>query len=189
MIPHVFGIGHPRSGGHSLSLALNLIGIKSLHFGLDKTGGGTHAKAMYARYASNQDPIVDYGDYAALVDWPLWHVWESIKYYHADSMFILTTRNPYNAALSWMRLMHRVPVEDVLRDGLQTSIAEVAESYLRHQDRVMHSFLYSPSKLLVIDTEDAQDTKLSRLCNFLGVDPPENVIYPTSEDTSVINKT
>ena len=53
----------------------------------------------------------------------------------------------------------------------------------------MHSFLYSPSKLLVIDTEDAQDTKLLRLCNFLGADPPENVIYPTNEDTSVINKT
>ena len=188
MIPHIFGIGHPRSGGHSLSLAMNLIGIKSLHLGLNQNEGGLHAKSMYSRYASNQDPIEDYEDYAAIVDWPLWHVWESIKYYHADGMFILTTRNPYNAALSWMRLMHRVPAMERLRDGLPTSVAEVAESYLRHQDRVMQAFLYRPEQLLVIDTDDAQATKLSRLCDFLGVEMPDNVIYPINEDTNAINK-
>ncbi len=85
--------------------------------------------------------------------------------------------------------MHRVPAMDRLRDGLPTSVAEVAESYLRHQDRVMQAFLYSPEQLLVIDTDDAQATKLSRLCDFLGVEMPDNVIYPINEDPNAINKT
>jgi len=183
-LPWIFGIGTPKSGSNSLIDALNIMGFNAKHtFGEAARGDRRILDAMLGYRNSLGDLPESLMGIDALADWPVWHepVWKRLMK-EPSSKFIMTYRNPSDAALSWCRQMLAMPKSAAHQDMKNyTQFKIVAE---RHMDRVFSAFEGNYEKLLILNMSDPDKTKWKLLSKFLDVKVDENQPYPRSFDHS-----
>jgi len=182
MEPKVFGIGMPKTATSSLHTALELLGMKSIHFPHDK-------KTVQELEAGNYKlSLLD--KYDAICDVPVPAIFAQLDKYWPDSKFILTVRDidkwldsckhaPFNAA-------NAIPKHDHFRYFYRTmlygTIAFNRERfewvYNRHTKQVIEHFSGEKAKqLLVLDITNGDGWE--KLCEFLKVTAPD-VEFPHS---------
>jgi hypothetical protein len=166
----VFGIGLPRTGTTSLNIALNTIGISSIHF-------------PFSLYESKDFTILN--QYVGFVDSPIPYLYQQLDCLYPGSGFVLTTRpiNQWLSSIKWL-----------LEEG--SSIWEWKSSYdSYHKDffgsasfnldlyqRKYHEFhsevvhyFQERDNLLILDLKIGYG--YPELCAFLNV-PTHNGKYP-----------
>lgn len=174
--PWLFGIGTPKTGGHSLTAALQILGFSVYHFGHEVFNGRTEAyKQLRQNIADDVDPLKDIAGVDALVDWPVCDVWRNILKRHGNAKFILTYRDPHACALSWCRQLLTQTKFAMVEKHYKYS--ESRTRFEQHIDEVVAEFLPQPQKLLILDTADNDATKWRLLCQFLDKPVPD-VPYP-----------
>lgn len=174
--PWLFGIGTPKTGGHSLAAALQILGFSVYHFGHEVFNDRTGAYRQLRQNMDDKvDPLTNISGVDALVDWPICDIWPDILKRHGDAKFIMTYRDPHASALSWCRQM-MTQTKFALVDK-HYKYADAVRRAEKHIDEVVTEFLPQSQKLLILDTADSDATKWRLLCQFLDKPVPD-VPYP-----------
>jgi diadenosine tetraphosphate (Ap4A) HIT family hydrolase len=177
-IPKIFGVGLPRTGTTSLSLALNSLGIPTLH-GAYKTFPGV---------LDLSHPI--YQQFQAFVDTPFYLLFDEFNAHHPDCKFILTTRALDNWLASCATLWdyktsvfsqnHPVWLYAAMTFGTHSyNTRRFAEVYLQHRECVDRFFASLDKNRCLTLNLDEVDSLWHLLATFLQVPEPA-VQYPHS---------
>lgn len=177
----VFGIGLSRTGTQSLNTALNILGIKSLHFPIQPKIMSQLREGNYNLDIFNRknEPV------QALTDIITIPFFKGLDKAHPESKFILTIRNKdeWLGAIQrhWRRRAARYKqgkgcrpneewlIRKVFGDFLPTS-QDNADTYIVHHRNVAGYFRERQDDLLVLNICAGEGWE--RLCPFLGVDIP-----------------
>ena len=174
--PHIFGIGSGKTGGHSLSEALRILGFNSQHVGNRCYYGDTYIRDTMLKNKSNGDcPIDGISGIDAIVDWPVHELFVQIDRCVPNAKFILTYRPPDDCAISWCRMI--ASQHERVGLGWPRGFIEYADVVRKHNDAVVRHFFGRPERLLILDTRDSSETKWALLSRFLGVSAPDKE-YP-----------
>jgi hypothetical protein len=191
----VFGVGLSRTGTTSLTLALQILGYRCIHWPHDPT-----TRQELQSYYSGAAPsfrlsIAEKSD--ALTDTPSASVYRELAARYPDSRFVLTVREEAawigacdrffsnvieNAYANWP---HGPSVEycQAVNRRIYGSIHFDAEvflaAYTRHNADVVRYFSPHPDRLLVMDICSGQGWE--QLCPFLGCSCPP-VRFPHAND-------
>jgi hypothetical protein len=178
----VFGIGLSRSGTTSLNVALNSLGIKSLHYGIGTKGGKEMiGDIKHGKFDGHQ--VMDSFD--AMTDIQASCYFEQWDKVYPNSKFILTIRNTDE----WIDSIRRYwKVHDDERNYLSQQNGFMHTSmygcwhfnkrrflyvYLRHLREVKRYFKNKEHQLLIINFSEFSDKKKwKKLCSFLGLPMP-----------------
>jgi len=87
----IFGIGLSRTGTTSLNAALELLGLRSIHYPADPRTRAEIARALRSRADALRLSVLSECD--ALTDTPVCCVYQALAQSYPDSLFVLTTRN------------------------------------------------------------------------------------------------
>ena len=174
----LFGIGPAKSGGHSLTEALHLLGVDARHLG---------SESHYKRDVQHKDtwiardiwqnklknkPLLDGVEgHEAYVDWPIGLLFKLFDKEHPDSLFILTYRNPDDIAASWCRMCYQMKFPHS-----KPHFQEKADQVRGHYDEVFRYFADRPNRLLILDTVN-NDSNMAKLCKFLEL-PEQMSVQP-----------
>lgn len=155
----VFGIGLPRTGTHSLHVALQTLGYHSLH-----NPEAFHRKTIHGEFDFD-------GKWDAVTDMNEWF-WKELDQAYPNSKFILTVRDDERWAESLRKRYKRAPVTELLRlYRLQVfHVCEYVESVMldvkqAHTRMVLEYFSQRPDDLLVLNICAGEGW--DRLCDFL----------------------
>jgi hypothetical protein len=182
----VFGIGLSKTGTSSLGDALNIVGIRSIHYPFDD------ATYECLRGGTYRLPILD--EYQAVVDIPVAPFYAQLDAVYPGSRFILTVREREawlrSVELHWRLMMEwweRYPefkrFQEFISACVYGSVGFNRERFLyayeTHVRNVEAYFAGRPGDLLVLDIcgGDGWET----LCPFLGVDTP-HVAFPHANE-------
>lgn len=195
----VFGIGLSRTGTSSLTVALQHLGLRSIHFPAD---AATQAEliALYAnRAVAVKLSILDQCD--ALTDTPVVSIYRELSELYSDSRFILTVRD-LNAWLPaceafWLRSMQ--PLYRQYSGSAFTQYVGIVNqevygspefdrnlfqaAYESHVAGVLSWFANSPERLLVLDICAGQGWP--ELCAFLRCPVPPFTFPHTNASRSL----
>lgn len=183
----LFGIGLPRTGTTSLAVALNSVGIPTLH----------GAYEMFPDPLELSHPI--YQKFRGFVDTPFYLLFEKANLRFPDCKFIFTTRKLdrwLESCASLWKVMtatfppdHPVWVYVTITFGSYTfDPKRLAIVYHRHQDSVNHFFsTLDPSRYLTIDLDETVRPWIP-LARFLGIAEP-TISYPHSNTSEDLQKT
>jgi Sulfotransferase domain len=194
----IFGIGLSRTGTSSLTLALEYLGFKAVHFPCDETT----QRELLAFVSSPKEElwlsILD--KYDALTDTPVCCAYKALDKAYSHSRFILTIREKQSWLEScrtlWARRRHRMVtgIPDVPFRQFITFVNETVYStdefderifssvYDNHAAEVMRHFRDRPRDLLIFDIcsgeswdklSDFLDIKRTILCPFPHQQYPE----------------
>ena len=176
--PWLFGIGMPKTGGHSLAAALQILGFSAHHFGHEVFNDRIDVyKQLQQNIADKTDPLTNISGVDALVDWPVCAIWRDILKQHGNAKFILTYRDPHACALSWCQQLLTQPKFALVEKHYK--YAESRARFEQHIDEVVAEFLPQSQKLFILDMADSDTTKWRLLCQFLDRPVPD-VPYPHS---------
>jgi hypothetical protein len=181
----VFGIGLSRTGTTTLNNALNILGIKSIHYPRDPET---------FRLLSNgivKLPILE--EYDGLTDVHTVPFYPQFDEMYPGSKFILTTRD----IEAWLpsvkkhllkgrnplvEFAHEVPAQMWLRTAVYGVIgydeSVMRRKFYTHQMEVMDYFKDRPEDLLVMDI--CRGNGWNVLCPFLGFDKNPSAKFPTN---------
>lgn len=171
----VFGIGLPRTGTTSLNIALNTVGVSSIHF-------------PFSLYESLDSKIIS--QYTGFVDSPLSYLYQKLDIKYPGSGFILTTR-PIEA---WLKSMNWLLNEGRCIWEWQSSYDSYHEEFFgsanfetslyRNKYYQFHSevsnYFQGRNDLLILDLSAGYGYE--ELCNFLEL-PVCNKKYPRGNET------
>jgi hypothetical protein len=181
----IFGIGLSKTGTTSLTRALNLLGIPSIHFPHDQT---TYAELRRGEYRLS---ILE--TYRGVTDTPVSPYFAQLDKVWPESKFILTVREMQ----SWLKSAERhweavlgprraadpdfreyVDFIDACTYGC-TEFAADRFRYVsdRHTRDVTEYFAAQPEKLLVLDICGGTGG-WEQLADFLGVEAPKGIPFP-----------
>lgn len=167
--PSVFGIGYPKSGGHSLAKALERIGFgKVIHVGHETFHRGRGLVESVTRNKDRGLKVFSGIDCDAVVDWPVCDWFDVLMNQYREAKFVMSFRPPQDAAISWVRMVASQP-------GRHTNPRNYSEfeAYAKsHVDKVFGAFSGMPERLLFLDMRDDDETKWKLLCQFVGADVP-----------------
>lgn len=170
--PAVFGIGVPKSGGHSLSAALSQLGMSVVHLGHDEWAGGSLKRLFETNAGTNQPLCNGFPACDGVVDSPVWQNVPALSRQYPAAKFILTYRPPHECALSWVRMLHKrskaIPPE------WNRSYKTFLDAAVYHVDAMTEMFLQDRERLLILDMADPPQYKWNQLASFLGVAMPAN---------------
>jgi hypothetical protein len=173
----VFGIGLSKTGTSSLDLALNELGIRSIHFPSDWT---THRELLEGNYRLS---ILQ--QYQAATDIPIAPFYAQLDAIYPNSKFILTLRDQeswlHSVRHHWEFMWQWAEHDRHFREFLsfitvlvfgshQFEPNRFREVYERHQNNVREYFRERPHDLLILDICSGQGWE--RLCPFLGLPVP-----------------
>jgi hypothetical protein len=174
----VFGLGLSKTGTSSLGEALNVLGIRTIHYPSDES---TFECLRNGRYRL---PILE--EYQGAVDIPVAPFFAQLDAEYPGSRFVLTIRDPQawlrSVALHWELMLegwHRYPhfqrFQEFISACVYGSIGFSRERFLyvyeTHRRNVERYFADRPGDLLVIDICGGEGWEA--LCPFLGVEIPE----------------
>ena len=96
----MFGIGTAKTGSHLLAAALERLGLSAYHTGSNKFKGdeGTSLAAFVENRKENRNPIEGVVGFDALMDHPVWEMYQEIDKHVEGARFILTYRPPEDFA-------------------------------------------------------------------------------------------
>ncbi len=117
----VIGAGLPRTGTHSLKLALSqLLGGKCYHMSevFERMDDVPAWRAALAGDASGLPAVLD--EFVAAVDWPVSGLWSELAQLYPDALIILSSRS---SAAVWWRSVHATIIEGY-RDDVPPEMVE-----------------------------------------------------------------
>ncbi|MEA2563615.1 MAG: hypothetical protein QOH06_5119 [Acidobacteriota bacterium] len=174
----VFGLGLSKTGTSSLAEALNVLGIRTIHYPSDDS---TYECLRNGRYRL---PILE--EYQGAVDIPVAPFYAQLDAEYPGSRFVLTVREPAawlrSVELHWELMMdwwHRYPdfkrFQEFISARVYGSVGFSREGFLaayeNHRRNVEQYFRNRPGDLLVLDICGGEGWEA--LCPFLGVGTPE----------------
>jgi len=179
----LFGIGLPRTGTTSLNIALNTLGIPSVHF-------------PFSLYENNDRTILD--QYTAFIDTPIPLLYQELDQLCPNSGFILTTR----AVEDWLNSMEWLLTEgrkiwqwkasyDTYNQDFFGSSEFVWEQYENKYDQFheeVYQYFQNRSNLLILDLNTQYGYQ--DVCEFLEI-PIYRAKYPRgneSREASVLQR-
>ena len=211
MTIEVIGAGFGRTGTMSLKVALEELGFGPCYHMIELF---SHPEQVKLWEVASRGKPVDWGElfsgYRATTDWPGCSFYEELMVRYPDAKMILTVRDPqrwyestYNTIYG-MRRMISSPVfrlvglfrpgmsraarmndhliwEDTFGGGLEDR-ARAIEVFERHNEEVRERV--PPDKLLVYEVKEGWKP----LCEFLGVEVPEDKPFPHLNDTDTFRK-
>ena len=176
-MPKVFGIGLNKTGTSSLGEALNLLGIKTIHYPRDDV--------TYTQLTRGDLRLHILETYQGIVDTPIVPFYQQLSQLYPSSKFILTVREQSSWLKSveshWQftREWHRRDqqferfqnyVAAAVYGVLEFDAQRFAHVYDVHLQNVMDFFAGKAGDLLMMDI--CKGDGWEKLCPFLGVDPP-----------------
>lgn len=170
----IFGIGLPRTGTTSLNVALNTIGIPSIHF-------------PFSLYELEDLSILD--QYTAFVDSPIPSLYHQLDGIYPDAGFILTTRplEQWLASMQWLleegpKIWEWKPVYDAYHVDFFGSArferGSYQKTYYDFHHNVRHYF-EDRDNLLILDLSIGYGYE--ELCHFLEI-PVHQGEYPRGNE-------
>lgn len=117
----VIGAGLPRTGTHSLKLALNqLLGGRCYHMSelFERMDDVPAWRAALAGDTSGLGAVLE--DFVAAVDWPVSAFWSELAELYPDALIVLSSRP---SAAVWWRSVHATIIEGY-RDDVGPELAE-----------------------------------------------------------------
>jgi hypothetical protein len=206
MTIEVIGAGFGRTGTMSLKVALEELGIGPCYHMIELFGHPEHVELWEAASqgkAVNWDEL--FSGYRATTDWPACSFYKELMAKYPDAKVILTVRDPYGwyestyNTIYGMRRMVSSPIfrlAGVFRPGMGRAAwmndrliwedtfggsLEDREGAIRvfeqHNEEVRECV--PPDKLLVYEVKEGWGP----LCEFLGVEVPEDKPFPHLNDT------
>lgn len=174
---YVFNIGLNRSGTTSLTEALNILGIPSLHFSINE--------AWWSPDKSNEIESVIYNNikrrkrllhtldhrYQGFSDFNGEHYYQELYTQYPNSKFIFTIRDPED----WLRSI--IKVERFQERFLKNSIEEYKtfkrklNHYYNKRNEILNFFQDKPEQFLQMNICKGEGWEV--LCNFLDKEIPE----------------
>ncbi|MBX7196898.1 MAG: hypothetical protein K1X94_32915 [Sandaracinaceae bacterium] len=179
--PKVFGLGLSRTGTRSLTAALHVLGIDTVHYPTDR--GTLEALAR----GDGRFPLLDH--YDGITDITTIPSFDALDRAYPDAKFVLTTRDE----ASWLKSCkqhwgaraplegpmgeeHRVQMEvrrrlrEAVYGGYDFDATRFLHARRDHHERVMRHFAARPSDLLVLDI--VAGDRWDKLAAFLGLEVP-----------------
>lgn len=150
----IFGIGLSKTGTTSLSEALNILGIKSIHkprkeFLKEKERGLPYFSTLKGYYG--------------FTDFPCWYIYKELDRLYPGSKFILTERDPEEWYESRKKHYQRRLDEGI---KLNWDMSENSmKKMIKHNKEVMEYFENRPEDLLILNIIDGEGWE--KLCPFL----------------------
>lgn len=171
----IFGIGLPRTGTTSLNIALNTLGISSVHF-------------PFSLYENNDRTILN--QYTAFIDTPIPLLYQELDQLCPNSGFILTTRpvESWLKSMEWLltegrRIWQWKTTYDNYHQNLFGSSEFVWEQYKIKYDQFheeVDQYFQNRSNLLILDLNTQYGYQ--ELCNFLEI-PVYQEKYPRGNES------
>lgn len=180
----VFGVGLNKTGTTSLEAALNLLGIKTIHY--------PFKQAIYDELTGGNYRLSIMETYQAAVDTSVAPFYPQLDREYPGSKFILTRRDPE----SWLRSIEahwpvmrqwcrREPqfgrftdfISAVVYGSIEFHRDRFLYAYQTHERNVLEYFRDRPDDLAILDVCSGDGWE--PLCGFLGVEIPE-VPFPHS---------
>ncbi|MEA2600151.1 MAG: hypothetical protein QOF89_1143 [Acidobacteriota bacterium] len=174
----VFGLGLSKTGTSSLGEALNVLGIRTVHYPSDESTFECLRNGHYRL------PILE--EYQGAVDIPVAPFYAQLDAEYPGSRFVLTVRDPQawlrSVELHWELMMdwwHRYPdfkrFQEFISACVYGSIGFSPDRFLHvyeaHRQNVERYFRDRPGDLLVLDICGGEGWE--KLCPFLGADVPD----------------
>ena len=211
MTIEVIGAGFGRTGTMSLKVALEELGFGPCYHMIELFGHPEHVPMWDA--ASRGKPVdweELFNGYRATTDWPACSFYEELMERYPDAKVILTVRDPdrwyestYNTIYN-IRKMVSSPIfrlaglfrpgmglaarmndrliwEDTFGGSLEDR-GHAIRVFERHNEEVEERV--PPEKLLVYEVNEGWEP----LCNFLGVEVPENRPFPHLNDSDTFRR-
>lgn len=182
--PTIFGIGPPKSGSHSLWVALQHCGVRSIHTGNYASPDGPVTPPDFMSrlndyfFNLNPDttgpadflaPFPELKNVQGLLDYPIYEYAEKIDRVVPDAKFIMTYRPPDDCAFSWCRMIAHFSGPHLHDLGdLGTYIGFLDTARRVYNDNLAY-FRSKPEKLLFIDSRVPGNENTKLLRKFLGL--------------------
>jgi hypothetical protein len=190
----IFGIGLSKTGTATLTEALNILGIRSIHFPQDEHTARELKGGVYR--------LTILRDYDAVTDTPVAPFYAQFDRAWPGSRFILTVRDKDSWLRSvethWRRLAAvRATMKARVREYVDFINASTygclafnperfSHAYDLHVRNVKEYFVNRPDDLLVLDICGGE--AWAELCGFLGVQPPPGTPFPHANRTTAVRK-
>lgn len=183
----IFGLGLYKTGTTSLSKALDLLGIRTIHNPSDARTYSEISKGNYRLSILNV--------YQAIIDIPVVPYYTQFDKTYPCSKFILTVReqnswiqsieNHWKLMSLWEEDKFKIFLHECVYGSINFNKNRFLHVYNKHLKNVHHYFRFRPNDLLVIDIINGDGWEV--LCPFLGLTVPE-IPFPylnTAEDTKI----
>ena len=174
----VFGIGIHRTATTSLTIALNVLGIKASHW--------THHEEIFKGIKKNNFKFKILEKYDALTDFPIPYIYKELDKEYPKSKFILTVRNTE----SWWQSLNR-HISAPARKEMESLYPEesffyginkitdkdkefVIKKYLNHNREAERYFWDRPNDFLTMNICGKVEKNWEKLCKFLDKDIPDS---------------
>ncbi len=211
MTIEVIGAGFGRTGTMSLKVALEELGFEPCYHMIELFAHPEHVEPWEA--AARGKPIDWehlFSDYRATTDWPACSFYKELMQKYPDARVILTVRDPdrwYESTYNTIYGMRRVISSPIFR--LTAPFRPGLSRAARMNDRLIWQNTFGgsledrqhatkvferhnagvkehvpPDKLLVYEVKEGWEP----LCEFLGVEVPENKPFPHLNDTDTFRK-
>ncbi len=181
----VFGIGLSKTGTTSLAKALNILGIRSIHF--------PHDARTFAELQRGDYQLSVLGEYQGVTDTPVAPFFAQLDQAWPGSKFILTVRDK----ASWLRsadahwrsmcdgraareadfLAFVDFINTCVYGCIDFSAGRFSYAYDVHVRQALEYFAHRPDDFLVLDICGGA-AGWAELCGFLGVPIPQNIPFP-----------
>jgi hypothetical protein len=176
--PWLYSIGWSKTGSNSLAAALNMLGLRAIHLGMESTarikaGLPDRRHDIWRRYADDPhaDPLAGFFEPGTapdcLLDWPIHVIWPRLFAQDAQSKFLVTYRNPHDTALSYLRMAHQF-YRVTSRDKWYTDYDKIVRLIEEHYSQALRHLVTHPDRFLIVDLKDPADYKWRTLKKFLG---------------------
>ncbi|MFH1358879.1 MAG: sulfotransferase family protein [archaeon] len=175
----VFGIGHNKTGTTSLSIALNQLGIKTLH-DVEKI-----RKSIKYEKENNLKLLSTLKEFQGFVDEPINRIYKELDKAYPNSKFIFTTRK----LSSWLKsrenhVLKNQQNPDYKGEFLKIDKINWINEWIKHNEQVKEYFKNRPNDLLIITICEGEGWE--KLCPFLGLEIP-NKPFP-HENNMIIDE-
>jgi hypothetical protein len=185
MKTYVFNIGFNRSGTTSLSSALNLLNIRTIHCHLENRKTPLE-KVIKQNIKNNQKLFFNLDKkYQGFSDFNGQEFYRILYKQYPNSKFILTTRPVLDWLNSYITLMSKIYPERFNNNEAEKKSYESAiHRYFNIGQEIRSFFKNKPDQFLEIKICEGEGWE--KLCPFLGVDVP-NIPFPWENKTLKIN--
>lgn len=177
----IFGLGLSRTGTSSLNVALNMLGISTIHFPIDRT---TYREMITGTYKLS---ILE--KYDGITDITTVPIYPQLDHHYPGSKFILTTRDLQTWLKSiekWftnakrLKRLQRNNLNGAMRRFIRAATYGIYQFneermtyvYNQHVESVKSYFKDRPESLLIMDIVGGDGW--GKLCPFLGLEPPDS---------------
>lgn len=185
MNPYVFNIEFNRSGTTSLTAALKILGIKTIHYSTDNTDWFPNNEneieyIMEQNYRQNRKLLHGiHEDIKGLSDFSGRNFYKTLYEQYPQSKFILTIRS-FDSWIDSIMTMERKQNRFITPEIEEIRKQELTHRYWKYKKEIPEFFKDKPDCYLEMNIVEGDGWEV--LCNFLGKEIP-NLPFPNFNKT------